>query len=483
MRSVGSSGNGPLVPFLGVFLLIPGSRDPRTVMMVQPILMVLACVSIAGITRRMAGPLAAAATGCAFLAIPTASLATQSFWLGLGAATSMGLAMWALLSSERCTNRRVYAYGAGIAAMALARTMALGFVPGLVLAGVVMAGRDRRAWRGLLRAVALAVAIAAPWYIVQRDAIFGYLFAYGYGPRAGLFGSGGPLDRLSFRFDRISGDIGLSLTATTLVIAATAIPVLVWKWRRGDGVPEGTREFCAVLTTVAAGIGVLVSTTNNGVWFELPLIVLLIAVAGALASKALLPLRLALAAQLIVQAGLVLLTTWWLITPRLGITAHYENGFAQYDVRYSQGRRDEQPAAARDWRRLSSDVERAMHRIDGGRGLGAVFTVSGNMQLFNSNTLSLAGELRGWGPVIRIPDTTISRHRRDADLTPTTTGPDGRTVERVLVVALHDKILFTPDAKVASFVRQARDEGWRTARTFEMPTGGEVLILRHPDGQ
>jgi hypothetical protein len=429
----------------------------------------------------MAGPIAAFSTGCAFLAFPTAALATQSFWLGLGATASMAAAVWALFSSEHLTNRWTYAYGLGIACMALSRTMAFAFVPGLLLAGAIMCGRDRRSWWGLARAVTVAFVVAGPWYVLQREAIFGYLLDYGYGPRAGLFGSGGPMDRLAFRFDRISGDIGTSLTTTALVIAATALPVIGYHWWRSQQAPQGAREFSALLVAVLLGIAALVSTTNNGVWFELPLIALLVALTGALAARAWLVLRVALVVQLIGQAAIVLAVTWWLVPPRLEITAHYEYGFAQYDGRYDQGRRDDQPAAARDWRELSSDLERAMNRIDGGTGLGAVFTVSGNMQLFNSNTLALAGELQGWGPTIRIPDTTLEPEERAGDLTPTTVAGDGREVQRVLVLAIHDRILFTPDAEVDAFYRQARREGWRAVDSYDMPGGGQVLVMRHPD--
>jgi hypothetical protein len=443
-------------------------------------LLVVTCVAIAGITRRMASNGAAIATGCAFLAFPTASLATQSFWLGMGATACISLAMWALVSSDRLTNRWVYAFGAGVACMALARTMAIAFVPGMLAAAAVVAGRRRRSWLGLAKALGVIAVVAGPWYVLQRESIFGYLLDYGYGERAGLFGSGGPLDRLSFRYDRISGDIGTTLTLTAVVVAATAIPVMWWRWRRDGEVPRGIREFAALTTVVVAGVAALVSTSNNGVWFELPLIALLTAMAGALAARAWWPLRAALVVQLVGQGVLVLAVTWWVVPPRIGLTAHYEYGFAQYDERYEQGRRDEQPAAAADWRRLSERIERRMHELDGGTGDGAVFDVSGNMQLFNSNTLSLAAEQQGWGPRIRIPDTTVGRDELLEELTPTGKGRDGREVERVLVVALHDRILFTPDAEVERFAELAAEHGWRVSDREAMPGGGEVLVLRHP---
>lgn len=482
VRSVMSGGNGPLVPLLAVPLLILGPRSHGTVMIVQPLLLVFTCVSIAGATRRMTGPVTAFATGCSFLALPSAALATQSFWLGLGATACMTGAAWALVASERLTNRWTYAFGLATACMALSRTMTLAFVPGLFAAAAVLAGRDRRSWLGVARALGVMIVVAAPWYVLQREAIFGYLIDYGYSDRAGLFGSGGPLDRLAFRFDRISGDIGTSIVWTMAIIAATGIPIAVARYRKTGALPRGTREAGAFSLAVLIGLAALVSTSNNGVWFELPLIGLMLAIAGFIAYQSFLVLRIALGVQLIGQAVLVLAVTWWVVEPAAGLTAHYEQGFAQYDERYEQGRRDEQPEAARDWWELNESVEEAMRQLDGGTGLGALFTVSGNMQLFNSNTLSLAGELQGWGPAVRIPDTTLDPGEREPDLDPQALGRDGREVERILVVALHDKILFTPDAEVEDFYRQALDAGWERTQSFPMPGGGQVVILRHPAG-
>ena len=142
LREAANAGNGPLVPSLAVPLLIPGPRDPRTVMMIQPLLLILSSVSVAGIARRLAGPGTALACGLTFLVLPTAALATQSFWLGLGAASMMGVSVWALLASEQGTNRWVWVYGAAMAAMTLSRSMALAFVPGLLLAGVIVCWTD-----------------------------------------------------------------------------------------------------------------------------------------------------------------------------------------------------------------------------------------------------------------------------------------------------------------------------------------------------
>ena len=479
IREAVNAGNGPFVPSLAVPLLLPGPRDPRTVMMIQPILLVLGSVSVAGIARRLSGSGAALACGLTFLVLPTVGLATQSFWLGLGAASMMGVSVWALLASERGANRWVWVYGAAMAAMTLSRTMALAFVPGLVVAGVIMTWGDRRGQRRIVGSWLLAAAIAGPWFLVMRETVFGYLVSYGYGPRAGLFGQGGPLQRLEFRYERISGDVGRGLTTSAVLVALVGAAVIGWRWWRSRTPPDGGRPTAAVLATFVLGLAALVSTTNNGVWFELPLIVLLVPLVGSLAARAMPVFRAALSLQIAAQAVVVLAVLWWIVPPRWGITAHYENGFAQYDERFASDRRDELSAAARDWRRVNAAVAEEMRRLDGQDGLGAVFVVTGNMQLLNTNTIALASELSGWGPRQEVPDTTAETARLAEHLTPTATGADGRIVERVLVVALHDQHLFTPDAEVIAFYRRARAEGWRVATTIAMPDGGEVAIMRH----
>jgi hypothetical protein len=56
-------------------------------------------------------------------------------------------------------------------------------------------------------------------------------------------------------------------------------------------------------------------------------------------------------------------------------------------------------------------------------------------------------------------------------------------VERVLVLALHDQHLFTPDEEVEDLYDEALDAGWQVVDTHTIPVDGEVLVLRHPEGR
>jgi len=444
-------------------------------MMVQPLLLVVSSVAVAGIARRLAGPWSAMVAGLIWATIPTVALASGSFWLGLGASTSAALAIWALLASNRLTNRWTYAYGIFIALMMMSRTMALGFVPALALAGIVVAGKEKASWLGLVKAGVVTLVIAGPWWAINWSSLTEYLFSYGYGDRAGLFGSGTVIDRLWFRIERITDGVGmLWLVLILLEIGLlTGLISVIRQWRRSRVLPPQLRNGLAVGAAVLAGIGVLVSTTNNGVWFELPVVVLLVPLCVSAFSRAWLPLRIMALIAFALTGSWSIARALWLVGPGDQLkpdSAHYEYGFAQYDSRFAPTRRDELPAAAADWRKVNEEVVDRLSAIVGpGRPIPA--TITGNMVLVNSNSLALSAELSGNDLRAEIPDTVRDTQR--ATLSPFTYTRDGKKVERILVAGLHNKILFTPDAEVRRYVRDARARGWRTVSTVRFPGGAK----------
>ncbi len=319
VRAVGGTGTGPMVPLLSVPFLLVGPRDPRTAMLVQPLLSVLTSVSIAGIAFHLKGrPYPAILAGTSFLALPMAALATQSYWLGTGATAAMVGSMWALLASDRCANRRIWLYGFLLGVMLLTRTMMLGFLPAMALAGVIVAGRERRRLLRLAGAFGIAAVVAGPWWVANWTSIFDYLFSYGYGERAGLFGSGGIPQRLAFRFERILDGTGFGWLGN-VVIAATVVAGLALA---ALGLRTAERRFnetqrseLALLVAVAVGLAALVSTSNNGVWFELPLVGLAIPLVVAAGARAPGVLRAAAGCTVVVALVLVSLRAWWLLPP------------------------------------------------------------------------------------------------------------------------------------------------------------------------
>lgn len=444
-------------------------------MMIQPVLLVAVAVSVAGIARRLSGPTAAVLAGCSVAALPTVIEASQSYWYGLGAAAVTAGAVWALLASDCLTNRNRWLYGILLGLMPLARTMALGFVPAVMAAGVVLAWPERRRLVRLAQSWAAGLAVAAPWWIARRHELFDYLANYGYGERAGLWGSGGPLTRTGFRIGRLTE----ALWWLTPVVAAGAICVsvsLVALRRRGGDRPEGWRAGLAVGLACAAMFAALVSTTNQGVWFELPLVLLLAAVGVAALDLAPRGVRMPLVALMVAMA---------VVSPVVGFVSdrgHADSALAEYDPRFEpSASADDTRAAVREWAELSETVQRELASLTEHGTTASVF-LTGNMFLFNSNSIELSAELDGWAARIRVPD-TLGTSDHSASLTPALAGefrPDGTPKERILVVARHDLQLFTPDLEWPALDQQALEAGWVEHSVYEMPVKGEVAILRHP---
>ena len=484
VRAVLSSGHGIAVPSFSLPFLLLGPRDPRTAMMLQPALQVLIGVSVAGITRRLARPSVAIVAGCWVALLPTMTTAVQSYWYGLGAAAALVAGLWALFESDRGRNRLVWVFGVAVGLMLLSRTMTLGYLPACGAAALIVCWGDRRGLRRGIGALALGLLVAAPWYVLNRDAIFGYLLSFGYGKRAELFGQPGFADRVSLRWERYTnGFVPIRFPAelvTPIAVAALAVcAVVVYQClRRRPPAGMEPRVYLAVVAVVLAGTVALVSTANNGVWFELPLIVLIVPMLAAALSRLPRPIWL-------VTATLTLVVVGWNFVGALRLTpwdpdapvSHFEWGFSQYDQRFLPSRRGEHEAAAADWWALSQDLEQAMKRISPD-GRSAAFVVTGNTHLINAGTIRMAAELDPWDPTIIIPDTT-SASTRDRELSPTVT--TDRPAERVLVVGLHDQILWPLDAEVLTYLEEAERRGYEVVDRFRMPRGGEFLILRRPD--
>ena len=492
IRSVGGTSNGVTVPLLSMLVLIVGPRSPQAAMLVQPLLMCVSAVAITGIALRVAPRGVAVGAGIAYCVFPTTILATQSYWYGLGAAAFTVLALWALVASDEGHNRWIWVFGACVAATLLTRTMTLGFIPGFVAAAFFVTYRSRR---GLLRAggaLGLAALLAAPIYLVNRNAIFGYLFSYGYGGRAAKFGHGGPAERLRFRLGRIFDGMGVEPAHTVMVLGL--IGLAYWVYRRrshtassGEDPPPREPRYpyqvaAALAAFVVLGVLALVSTTNNGVWFELPVIAVFTALLAAPIGVAPRLLKVASLAVILGCGAVTLPVAWWLapaghrgtapIAVNYLTAAHYEAGFEQYDPRFGTDRRDELPEAAADWRSINDQVRHRLHELGTDPTDRPSIWMSGNFQLFNTNSVALSGEVAGEPVTMFVPDTVTEPEERADYLSPTF---DGK--RRVLVFALHRQHLFTPDEKVREFYRQARTAGWEPTSRFLLPGGGRVEVL------
>lgn len=267
------TGNGPLVPLLSVPFIAVFGRSATSPMFVQPVLVAISAVAVAGAARLLAGRGAAIIAGLVTLTMPAliTSSRTDQFSNGVGAA--MCLAMWALLSSKRLTRTwPTVAFGAACGAMTISRTMSVSFLPAMAVAAMCLIGhRSRRAWTNLVLAAATAAAVAVPWWWAQWDYVSAYLRSSGYGNRSFFFGSSGILGRLSDHVDYLGRDLRTLVPIGFFVIALGAMAAVAGIRRSPRAWFQANRALIAVWATYLVGSAALLSSANRGVWFSTPL--------------------------------------------------------------------------------------------------------------------------------------------------------------------------------------------------------------------
>jgi 4-amino-4-deoxy-L-arabinose transferase-like glycosyltransferase len=473
VQEVAQSVTGPLVPVLSVVPLVLGPRDLRSAMLVQPVLGVVLAVSATAITRRLAGPGWAILAGAYVAALPRVVEATETYWLGLGAAAMLAVALALLLRPDGLEGRARFGLGAALGATLLARTMAVSLVPGVIVAMVVMAWGERRRLVGAAQALAVAVAVAGPWFLVRRREVFGYLFSYGYGANAGEFGSGGVATRARVR-------------VRELVEYTVRWPYRFWPWQLGwailaavvgyavvrfaprgrpDRWSHGQRCAVALVAVLVPGLAALVTTTNVGIWFDLPLYVPLVALVVAAVS------RLPRWPRLLPAGVLVAVAVIGPLAVRAQDTDRMDLGHREYDARFDDLHGASGRAAAHEWAGLNRKVAAALEPLAGNRTRDHVL-MTGNMFTVNANSVTLASELRGVGLIIGVPDTMGDAWRAEL----------GHRWNRALVVVRYPRRTFLPDRGWAKVEAAARSAGWTQVASWTMPSdrGGDVVLLVPP---
>lgn len=480
ISEVGSSATGPLLPLLSVLPLELGPADPRTAILVQPVLLVVAVVAVAGIALRLVRPGAAVLTGLCFASLPTTILASQSYWFGMPVAAFGAASTWALLASERGRARSVWWVGPLLGAMLLSRTMAIAFLPGALLAGLVHVRGEPVGRRRLVGSWAVGALVALPWYWAQRSAIFGYLFDFGFTERAEDFGGGSLPVRVLLvpagSMLNVGVVIGLAaLLAGAIEVAAHRghVAVALRRWAQRP-------ERAALLCVVVPGYLALMSTKNQGGWFDLVLIALWLPLATELIVRRTPRFR-RVAGGLVGVAGVAFaVSAWWLVPfgTVVPLPSSYELPLSMHDERFLPTRRDEQFEAAAEWAAANEQLIDVLTDIEADDGPIGV-TMTGNVQPFNSGTLELAGRLRGLDLEAAVPDTSAPPNVRADDLTPRTTVGDGGDAARVIVAIDHPGRDLTLDVDADGFVAQARALGWTVWWSRPLPAGATLSVLRY----
>lgn len=483
------SSTGPLVPLLSVPLILVGSRTIWWALALQPILQVVTAVACAAVALHLAGRRAALLAGLVVLAVPGAIMSARLYMYGLPAAAFLCLAVWALLAADGW--RRWWptiAFGACVGSMLLVRTMTVGFLPGLGIAAAVLAGRSRPAWRRLAVSGVVALVVAGPWWIASRSVLGHYLLSYGYGDREHLVGPAAVSERVTRRLDELLRDVRAPFTVLALMVALATLVVSVTRLARGGWRPG--RSATAVALVVVLGIATLFTTANTGQFFQLPLELLAVPVLVAAASRILRPwpavARVGAALTVLLCVATVansladstarppghdpkrtLPATLYLgIFDRLGSNA-------EVDPRLEAPDRQLRERAAREWWQAS---ERLGAALDGelADDQWNVFTVSGNDNAINTQTLALDAELsvRAFAD-LEVPDSARSDRALAPFLTPE---PNGR--RRIIVCLRTGAKPFPEDRPPGRFCDLARRSGWEVAERVRLPLG-DALVLRY----
>jgi hypothetical protein len=189
-----SGPNSPLVPLLAAPLARVGGVEGAIAVQLPVLLAVAAGAYV--LARLWLGPTAAGVTAVV-VALNQAVLGFAVMMNFSGAETAAILwALAAYLRSDRLSRWRwSVVFGVATAALLLSRSLAPAYAAPLsVVVAVDLAldaARHRRPWLPAAAAVALVVALAAPWWVVSGRSVLNYLTTVGFGGSGGYTATGG----------------------------------------------------------------------------------------------------------------------------------------------------------------------------------------------------------------------------------------------------------------------------------------------------
>ena len=239
---------------------------------------VLLVLAVYGIGERLAGPRLGALAALVVATAPGAFHFSREFIFAMPAAALLATSVYCLLRTEGLRMRRwAVALGIALGLMLLARAMTIAFVPGVLAAAVTLAalraaGDLRSRLLNLGIAVAVVIAVAAPWYVPSFDRVSEYLTGYGYGSESASYGEADTLfslERLREPFRQMTRQ-DLYLPLAMLLLAGALVVVVALARRRLRNL-----DVLAVAIVVGAGYAALCTSQNGGFGFTFPLAVLL----------------------------------------------------------------------------------------------------------------------------------------------------------------------------------------------------------------
>lgn len=490
VSSVLDQDKGPLTMLVSTVALLVGPNTLATAQVASAVLHGVGAVAVAGITNRLAGARAALVSGLVVLALPAALLTARSYQLAPAVGATLACAVWALLVSER--GRRLWPmllFGLSVGLLLLSRTMAVAFVPGLVLGTAFHLEWSRRVVRNVAIAAVVAIASAAPWWWTQREPIADYLLGHGYGDAATGYGPTGLGERFFERLLTVLGAVGPVWLGLALFIAGAAAVQVRRRHERPHWRSALRSGPAVVWFTVGAGAAALMSTANIGMYFELPLIVL--AVSGLATLAAGLPpttrRRVGAAATVLAIVSLTLSAFETggkrdfsdpadLVQSAFFVgLANFQRPVVDADPRFGSSDNSIRRAAMDDWWDTNLAVLRGVDAAVPEEQI--VVTVCGSGPLVSANTLALASEVDGR---LRDGETHWLRTSAPPEEMQVQMQPWVEGLRRVLVIVDSPAEPFPGETTVDQCHATARELGWSPAATVELPDGGAADVLIHP---
>jgi hypothetical protein len=360
-KTVGGRGTfGPLLPAVTALAYPVLGRGIFGSLLVVPLFFAALVLATYGLARRIVSVPWAVVAALAVAGVPAVTDYTRLFHFAVPATACMTGALWALLKSEGLRKTR-WAVGTGVlvALTMLARTMTVGYLPGLAAAAAVQAlwGRTERRLRlkNLGLAAVTTVVVAGPWYIRNARSVGDNLLGTGYGEAAVRYGRHHSIVSWSFwtKELRLVANytwLPLAATLTACFLAALVSAVINRRRRRSGARARYTRrhaDIAALGLVMVEGYIVLTSTRNEGTAFALPWLPLLVILAvAAAAGVAIRPARIGLASAVVAASllGLAAKSGWF--GPLASVRTAAVPGFGSITVTDGRGVIQEMVATA-----------------------------------------------------------------------------------------------------------------------------------------
>ncbi|WP_410658615.1 ArnT family glycosyltransferase [Amycolatopsis sp. lyj-112] len=505
VEAVESSGiQAPLLPALTslhFFATGTGTVAAFVVPLVAGVALILLTHALA---NRVAGrPFAWIATAIVATA-PGVIYEARAYHFALPAAVMTTAAIYFLVRSEGLSKLKfVVPFGVFVGLMPLSRTMAIAFVPGLVLAALIQAAvpHDRKKrLKYFALAAAVGAGVAAIWLVPNGVGVFKYLTGFGYGKQsvefgqdAGVFNPGAWVERLRL----LILDHGLPHALLLCAGLVAAIVVAVTKVRTGPAKDTlrsmvASALFPSALLVAEGGVAVLTSK-NTGTAFFLPLIpsMAILALWGLYRAhrslRKALPVAVALVGLLalvpMVDLRLPTAHPWEVDLPVLG-SSKVTDGRGAPQVYVDPGGQVTEPLSVetvREWRAVS---EWAAGQVAEHHALSGATAFGFRDRLFNINTLQLE-MLRRFGYGVALPQVSPTENGNTepdyrAWLTSYRSNSGDASKTCLLFTATGTVNEFEPKVDPPSMVSAAMASGFMPVATHPLPNGWSVTLWKRP---